>query len=314
MGSFTILGYGDIFKATYLHRKSGKSCKDKAKQSMSYVQVLAGGKVQIDKIKAFCHFLDGKIPKPNKKFSEIFNKIDSVIQQEHKDVTSQALSNCHGDWYEWLLSIAAINFYIEHNGSYLVLQLPNITQFDVARLYKDHLYELVVDLRKKVLSSASVKLVTSNPDFVIVDNNNTKEAIRFTSEINILDAGIIKEIENMYKQFSSICEFNGIIGFASAKFSLRPDRRLQIPHEGSLMKAIYTHIQTRQWIIDPPGLKYYAIAGEVSSADKEALCTVATHSLTTVHEKPKKAVDEVFCVNSINEANAAFKRMLQSTS
>ncbi|WP_373695840.1 Cfr10I/Bse634I family restriction endonuclease [Brunnivagina elsteri] len=45
------------------------------------------------------------------------------------------------------------------------------------------------------------------------------------------------------------CNLKDIIGYASIKTSLRPDRRLQIPHEGSLMKAIYaTNINMRYFI------------------------------------------------------------------
>jgi HEAT repeat protein len=35
------------------------------------------------------------------------------------------------------------------------------------------------------------------------------------------------------------------------------------------MKALYTHLQTRKWIINPAGLKYYAIATKINNADKE---------------------------------------------
>ncbi|MCC5846693.1 MAG: Cfr10I/Bse634I family restriction endonuclease [Verrucomicrobia bacterium] len=98
--------------------------------------------------------------------------------------------------------------------------------------------------------------------------------------------------------------FKTIVGFAATKTSFRPDRRLQIPHEGSLMKAIYAHLVTREWELKPRGLKYLAIACKVGEPDRRALKTVATHSITTVTDLPKAAVDEVYRINSFDELNA----------
>lgn len=76
------------------------------------------------------------------------------------------------------------------------------------------------------------------------------------------------------------------------------------------MKAIYTHLQTREWIISPKGLKYFAIATVVGTPDRAALKTVATHSITTVHSIPQAAVDEVFEVNSLEQTQTAFAQIL----
>ena len=76
------------------------------------------------------------------------------------------------------------------------------------------------------------------------------------------------------------------------------------------MKAIYTHLQTREWIINPKGIKYFALATKVGNSDRAALKTVATHSITTVHSIPQAAVDEVFEVNSLQQAQVAFGKTL----
>ena len=78
------------------------------------------------------------------------------------------------------------------------------------------------------------------------------------------------------------------------------------------MKAIYTHMQTREWILNPKGLKYYAISTKVGSSDRNALKTVATHSITTVQSIPQAAVDEVFEINSLQQAEAVFAQILIS--
>jgi hypothetical protein len=163
---------------------------------------------------------------------------------------------------------------------------------------------------EKVLSSSSVQLISSNPDFVIIERKLASELISKMERISKIDEDAIRKIESTYKLFEAQCSFEQIVGYISVKVSFRPDRRLQIPHEGSLMKAIYTHLQTREWIINPKGIKYFALATKVGNPDRAALKTVATHSITTVHSIPQAAVDDVFEVNSLQQAQAAFGKIL----
>jgi len=134
--------------------------------------------------------------------------------------------------------------------------------------------------------------------------------LSFSERIENIDGTIISMISKAYREFEGVCGFEHIVGYLSVKTSLRPDRRLQIPHEGSLMKAIYTHLQTRKWIISPKGLKYYASATSIGDADITALKTVATHSITTVQNIPQPAVDEVFQIDSITDAMEVYESIL----
>ncbi len=177
-------------------------------------------------------------------------------------------------------------------------------------VYRNNLYDLIVDLRGKVEEATSAQLVTSNPDFVLVDTTRLEIPAEFNQKIKHIDENAISFVNNAYKNFIGQCDFEDIVGYLSVKTSFRPDRRLQIPHEGSLMKAIYTHLQTRQWIIAPKGLKYYAMTTKVTEADRNALKTVATHSITTVHTVPQAAVDEVFQVNSLKQAEQVYQQIL----
>ena len=267
-------------------------------------------KLQIDSKAAFCELLSHKLPSDSKQFIATINDFDRTILKKYPKITGSALNNVHGDWYEWFIALAAWRYYIKTRKSYLALMLPNITQFDVIELYKKDLYDLIVDLRNKVHQSASVRLITSNPDFVIIDPKHLDMPKEIVKPIENICEDALRQIENAYAHFISKCGFENIVGYISVKSSLRPDRRLQIPHEGSLMKAIYTHLQTRKWIINPPGLKYYAFTAAATDADKKALKTVATHSITTVSSIPQAAVDEVFVVNSIADCDAVFKRVL----
>lgn len=295
-----------IEKAIIEPKKNGRKIT-----KMAYIRKLPRGKSRVIKDKAFCDLLKFHLPPIEQPFVELFENFDACIKKVDPSVTKDALNNVHGDWYEWLIAIEAWNYFIDNPAAYLALLLPNIRQFDVSRLYIPSLSDLIEDLRQKVSQTSSVQLITSNPDFVIIGREHVKGIIpAFTNKIAGIAPENLKEIETAYMKFVGTCKFEDIIGFISVKTSFRPDRRLQIPHEGSLMKAIYAHLQTRQWIIEPKGLKYYAIASRVGTADRKALKTVATHSITTVHTLPQAAVDEVFEVNSLKDARTIFKMIL----
>jgi len=277
---------------------------------MDYIRTLKDGKSQIIKEAAFCALLENKLPPDNKPFDKLLEDFDKEVLRFDNRVTAAALSNAHGDWYEWILAIAAWNFCAKHKKANLPLLTPNISQFDIAKLYDAKLYNLIQDLRSKVLTSSGVQLISSNPDFVIVDRKLVDRVMPPLDTIKKIDQNAVVKIETAHKVLVSQCGFDDIHGYIGIKSSLRPDRRLQIPHEGSLMKAIYTHLQTREWIINPKGIKYYAIATKVGAKDRAALKTVATHSITTVHSIPQAAVDDVFEVNSLQQAQVAFDEIL----
>jgi len=276
---------------------------------MPLINTLSSGKSQINKISSFCEILENKLPDQNILFTDLLEHFNKRILKEDNCITREALSNSHGDWYEWLLSISSWNISKENN-SYLALLLPTIATYDVSKLYETNLYELILDLRDKVEKAASVQLITSNPDYVIIDPTNLKIPNELLKPIKEITPETISMIQSAYQYFSGKCKFENIIGYISVKTSLRPDRRLQLAHEGSLMKALYTHLQTRNWIISPRGLKYYAIVTKANDSDINALKTVATHSITTVHTLPQAAVDHLFIVNSLLEADKTFKNIL----
>ena len=277
---------------------------------MALIRKLSSGKSQIIKDQAFVDLLNGNLPNRLHKISDIFDDMDAKVRKQDKAITREALSNSHGDWYEWLLAISAWNTFINSPNANLALLLPNISQFDVAHLYVTELASLIEDLRRKVQNVAQVKLITSNPDFVMIKREVANEIVQNQRVIERFDTTTIDFLNSLYASFINQCEFDQILGYISVKTSFRPDRRLQIAHEGSLMKAIYIHLQTRKWVISPLGLRYYALATRVGNPDRNALRTVATHSITTVSSLPQAAVDDVFEVNSLEEADLVFQRIL----
>lgn len=278
---------------------------------MSYIRKLTSGKPQIIKDKALCDLLKNQIPPIDTSIVTLMEQMDKEIIRT-VDVSKGALSNAHGDWYEWLLAISAWNFCAKTPRAHVPILLPNISRFDVARLYENRLYSLIQDLRSKIEETSEVNLITSNPDFVILERSRFNQQIKDITPITRITEKTLHFLSHLYEKFPGTCHFDEIKGYIAVKTSLRPDRRLQIPHEGSLMKAIYKHLQTREWIINPTGLKYYAFSTRRTEADRKALKTVATHSITSVSSLPQAAVDEVFVIDSFREAENVWATILLS--
>jgi hypothetical protein len=278
----------------------------------------------INKSNAFCELNSNKLPAKMTLFTDVLKRMDNDVHQKKKqwpshqnfpDIKKPALNNCHGDWYEWLVAIAAINIHLAQNTKYLALLLPKVSTFDVAELYGSEILTIINDLKHKVKSSSSVEFITSNPDFVIIDTTNvdtTNFTLNFNTPISVVDPTLIQKIQGLYTHFIGKCALDDIVGYLGVKTSLRNDRLLQLAHEGSLMKAIYAHIQTRQWILEPNGLKYYAASTKVGPKDYAALKTIATHTLISVNTAPQSAVDEVYTIDSLKSAEEALSSILNS--
>ena len=248
-------------------------------------------------------------PTPTAPFQSVIANMDTQERERDTSVTTGALNNCHGDWYEWLLAIIAWNLRAGDPALGRALLLPNSNQFDVAKLYESKLNGMVDDLRATVREEG-VELITSNPDFVIIRGDVAAPAA-LDEEITAITPGTLAQIQTAYTEFEGKCGFEDIAGFVSVKNSLRPDRRLQLAHEGSLWKALYGHLRTRQWIVNPSGLQYHAVVGRLNESDKEALATVATHSIVTVSEKPERAVDSASLVSNAAQGRAVFGEILK---
>lgn len=257
---------------------------------------------------SFSALLNGAIPANGVSFRGLFNAWSQQLQA--LQVSQNAVNNVTGDWYEWLIAICAWNYRIQNPPARIAVKLPNVTQLNIERLYIPRLQAFISDLRTKVQNAAQVTLISSNPDFVIINPAGMNLPPQLATPIVDITPLVLNTLDNAYSFFLNQCNFEQITGYMSVKASLRPDRRLQMPHEGSLMKALYTHLQTREWILDPPGINYYGISAAIGQADIAAMQTVATHSIITVQSLPVPAVDQLFQIDSVNDANAVFAQIL----
>ena len=266
----------------------------------------------INKKASFCTLLGGVLPERSVSFRKLFNRWGKRLVGV--GASSAAVNNATGDWYEWLIAICAWNYWsARKKKAYLALRLPNVRQLNVSSLYVSQLGMLITDLIEKVQQNAQVSLITSNPDFVLIDPKGLNLPAQFGVRISDVTPNNLDLIDNAFRTFVGRCTFSQIVGYISVKASLRPDRRLQMAHEGSLVKALYMHLRTRQWMLEAPGVRYYGLAPAVNPSDREALSTVATHSVVTVQTHPERAVDELFEVDSIAQAYRVFSGILLPT-
>lgn len=275
------------------------------------------GKITIDSINSLIEPLSGNIVDSGENLKDLFETLDRTIIDTIKPVSDKqkksiqgSLNKLHGDWYEWILATCAWNHRIKNNSKYIALLLPNKSRFDVTTLYTPKLFNYLKDLKEKIAKESGVNLITSNPDFVIIDTSGIELDKKYNTPLSEYSRDSITMLESAHKDFVSHCDLNSIVGYLAVKTSFRPDRILQIPHEGSLMKAMYIHLQTRDWVINPKGLKYYAASMQMGEAHRKALNTVATHSITTVLSKPEKAVDQAFELINIKDAESTFEDIL----
>lgn len=275
---------------------------------MTYIKIVASGRPQIMTKEALITIRGGQLPSNNEEYSALLNSVGDKIKAQH-NISREALNKTRGNWYEWILAVRAWNMCAADKSLNLAIKLPNISNYGISDLYVDDVRDIIEDFRNKVQLSSGVSFVSSNPDFVIISRNLVDSVMKI-KPIKTFSDSTISRLDTAYQEFSKKCKFDDLVGYISSKISFRPDRRLQIAHEGSLMKALYVHVQTRNWIINPPGLRYYAIAASVGKADRKALKTVATHSIATVSSSPQRAVDDVFEINSNEQAMQALTKML----
>lgn len=260
----------------------------------------------IDTKQAFCQAYNDAGGQFNN-YNDFLSNCENIAVAISRDATQSALNNVRGAWYAWILAIESIRFNKANPTSNYLIKLPNVTQFDSTSLYQQDLNDLISDFKAKLSLIGNVNLITSNPDYVIIQRSISTTFPMIPSVITNAD---LDRIDIWYQAFISLCDLDDIVGYVGAKVSVRPDRRIQLLHEGSLSKAIYSHLQTRKWLINARGIKYYAVSMSFTDADKKGLRSVATHSIASAALKPEPAVDDVVSVFDTTTANGFFTSIL----
>lgn len=235
-------------------------------------------------------------------FDSVLIQCISLVKSENPNVTTGAISNVKGAWYQWLLALAWQYFASAKSSHLRLIKLPNKKVCKWHRLYEQPITELVDDLEAKIAAS-SISLETSNPDFVLIHF----EDLQTVNSVGTVTEETLAEIDNEHASYIGKVKYGRMPAFLSIKTSLRPDRRLQTQFEATMIKAIQAYFATRRWDIQTLSSKFYVVVNSVpSQSDHESLSALAAHSLVTPLVKPQKLVDLLIQVNDFNTAESLF--------
>ncbi|MDR6884315.1 Cfr10I/Bse634I family restriction endonuclease [Bacillus sp. 3255] len=223
---------------------------------------------------------------------------ESAAKKGYQEPDKTAFNNSRGTWFEVLLAVWAWNYCYHKSDNYAVIRLPNVRVLDFHDVFESDtrgkLQELLNSLQKN-----NVKMITSNPDFIII-----KKDLLIDEEIKNLSIDNMKKVFSLYKEVQHSLKWNEVLIGIGVKTSLRPDRRLQLVHEGNILKSLFTHLKMRFWVRDY-FFKYLVVSNKkLNRADIAALETAATHTIVNVDSIPESAVDGHYHIKSKQEFDA----------
>lgn len=258
---------------------------------------------QIDKAKSIVCLLEESLPDPDDKISDMLFQIQENLEKaaDAKGIpkpSTGSFSNCRGDWFEVLIAAGFWQARATNKEKYrdiVFALLPNRNSLDMFRLFTPEEEYLLTDLRTK-LQGAGIGMITSNPDMIgcLVDDQEIRTLME--NPLTCLTESNHRLLLDFYSHLIGKCSRKNLLFGVALKTSTRGDRQLQIPNEGSLWKAIISHLHTRYWEASPK-FKYHAIIlDNLSQAEQNAFNTVATHSITDPNVKPVPATDKAYAV------------------
>lgn len=225
---------------------------------------------------------------------------NAALAQEMMVPNSQAFSNTRGFWFEVFIAVHAWNYRIRHNlGDVLIVKMPNVSSFDFRRIFEEKTDKMLKQLEISLLKN-NVRLITSNPDLLIVEQEDLT-LDEHNKPISCLDTQSIMNAVNLYKVLENKCRWNSLKAGIGVKTSLRPDRRLQVVYEGNILKSLFAHLKMRHWSRGAT-FEYYGASSElISGADDDALQTAATHTIVNVDSLPERAVDGLYSLLTFDD-------------
>jgi len=277
-------------------------------------------KTNLRRENCFVAAFSGGLPPENVRIEEIMQAMETAINQACTkmglpSVNANAFNNARGSWFELLVAITLWNIRIERPEfqSNVLVKLPSVGSLKFIDLFEPRARTMLNELETS-LSLKGVNLVTSNPDILCVRNlQDVDPRKEFQTKFLNASQDCISIVTNAYTKIVSKCNHDSIRFGLALKSSTRPDRRLQIPHEGSILKAINAHLQTRFWDASHNIYYYAATASPIKQADIEAFKTAATHSITDVNVKPMPAVDKSFYLATLSDVKSMFEDCMTVT-
>jgi len=235
-----------------------------------------------------------------------------ALSKGYKLPNPNAFSNTRGLWFESMIAIHGWNYRIKNGLSdILIVKMPNVTSFDFRRIFDIETRTMLEDLEMSLLTNArEVRLITSNPDLLIIRQQNLVKE-EYNTVINSFSTEKIHAALELYKSLENQCLWKAIVAGIGVKTSFRPDRRLQLVHEGNILKALFAHLKMRHWDREAKFSYYGASSEALSRSDINALQTAATHSIIDVNSTPERAVDDIFSLLTFNDIDLMFSEIFK---
>ncbi|KKW38318.1 MAG: BsrFI restriction endonuclease [Candidatus Peribacteria bacterium GW2011_GWB1_54_5] len=256
---------------------------------------------------------------PEGNIEELLQSIQTTVisyakKNKLKIPAQAAFNNARGDWLELILAAHFWNAVIDRNIDMLVLRLPNVAKMEFIKIFDEEAQERIQSGLMRTLEEHDARLDMSNPDLIGVRIDRSSLPPEFHKRLDRLGAADAHMLFDAYKHLIGKCPYNSILFGISIKTSLRGDRRYQIVHEGSIVKAFIAHLQTRYWDTSFETKFYGAVTDNVSDNDHEIFRTAATHSIVNVFSPSVRAVDKVYHVPTTNDVNDMIKKIINAAS
>lgn len=235
-------------------------------------------------------------------YNLVLTECERLVRSENPKVAQEALSNVRGLWYQWLIGLSWRHYNNINPKPLLLVKLPNKNASKWHRLYEKKITQLIDELENKIAKD-NISLETSNPDFVILEVQDSKRIIYDM----FLTTDYLSKMDNEYLQHLGAVMYGALPAFLSIKTSLRPDRRLQTQFEATMIKALQAYLATRQWDLTTPSSNFYVVVNATpNKEDFKSLSALAAHSLVIPLVKPQKLVDLLIQVNNYKTAEDLF--------
>lgn len=273
------------------------------------VEHAGGGRPRIKPELAFAFAYGSKVP--SGPIEHILKSLEDCVRRachelQLKEPGDQAIGRARGDWFEYICDITLRN--IPKPMGVAVARLPNVTSLRFEELLIPDQRAMIVEGLQELLRKSDAKLEMSNPDFVCARIEGPLSRV-LTEPIRAGNKEDLDRLAKAYQDLRGQLDFRNILFCIGTKTSTRADRRYQLIHEASVVKALVAHLQVRCWY-PHHSVRYYVMATDLTDADREVFRTAATHSITDVFAQPVRAIDDVFPVTTVEDIQQAAHEML----
>lgn len=248
---------------------------------------------------------------------EMENLVITASSQIYPTMTppsGQSFRNLRGAWFEYIVAIAsklsAIEYNRENKTKFLVIKLPDAGKMEFWKLYDASAQDVLNDLFR-TLAEKGIHLTMSNPDIICIRELDDFDYSIYENAFENIDIGSLRYMLTESELIRNKCPYNSICFALGIKTNTRPDRRYQMIYEGSITKAMVSHLRMRFWDREFK-IKYFAIVNGVpGDKDRFVFQNPTIDSIIDIDIEPQKAVNELCACSKIEDIKSLLNRLLR---